>query len=353
MHFTNQYLVLVGVTSKSRKGSSWGNTKQILELGDATWLERVYGGASTGEGLIYQVRDAAKIKDGWDPGVTDKRLCDVEPEFGRVLQVAGRESNTLSAVFRQAWDDGDLRILTRTTPLKATGAHLSVIGHITKDELARLMNDTIAANGFGNRFLWVCCRRSKVLPESGGLPSSIPESFGEELKRACEWAEYLGALGPVRRDTDARALWLDRYPDLSEGKPGLLGAMTSRAEAHVMRLATIYAVLDLRDQIHARHLQAALELWRYAEASARFIFGDALGDPTADELLTAIRQQPRGMTRTEIRDYFGRNQSSREIGRALAKLSEHGLATMTTVKDGGGRPAECWKPIFSPVAVLV
>ena len=54
------------------------------------------------------------------------------------------------------------------------------------------------------------------------------------------------------------------------------------------------------------HLRAALACWAYAERSARFIFGDTLGDPVADEILRALRQQPAGMTRNEIRDLFDR-----------------------------------------------
>jgi len=61
-----------------------------------------------------------------------------------------------------------------------------------------------------------------------------------------------------------------------------LGAATNRAEAHVVRLAAIYATLDRDRQIRLPHLEAALALWRYSADSARWIFGDSLGDPTAE-----------------------------------------------------------------------
>ncbi len=47
-----------------------------------------------------------------------------------------REGNTLSAIIRQAWDTGNLQVKTRNNPNRATGAHISIIGHITKDELS-------------------------------------------------------------------------------------------------------------------------------------------------------------------------------------------------------------------------
>ena len=88
----------------------------------------------------------------------------------------------------------------------------------------------------------------------------------------------------MRRDDQARDLWGRVYPELSDGKPGLLGAVTSRAESQVMRLACVYALLDCSAEIRVEHLNAALAVWQYCHDSARFIFGDSLGDPTANEI---------------------------------------------------------------------
>ena len=43
-----------------------------------------------------------------------------------------REGNTLSYVTRQSWDGGRLQVMTRNNPMKATDAHVSKVGHITK-----------------------------------------------------------------------------------------------------------------------------------------------------------------------------------------------------------------------------
>jgi len=75
----------------------------------------------------------------------------------------------------------------------------------------------------------------------------------------------------MARDDEARSLWAAEYPRLSEGEPGLLGAILGRAEAHVLRLSLIYAVLDQSPVVRMEHLRAALAVWDYAEASARLI----------------------------------------------------------------------------------
>jgi ATP phosphoribosyltransferase regulatory subunit HisZ len=103
---------------------------------------------------------------------------------------------------------------------------------------------------------------------------------------------------------------------------GLFGAATARAEAQVVRLAMLYALLDEKAQIDMPHLLAALALWEYAEASARHVFGSSLGDPIADEILRAVRAAGQdGMTRTQIRDLFKRNCSAERIGAALDLLA--------------------------------
>jgi len=348
-HYLNLYAALVGLTSKGRKGTSWGHTENVVVAIDPNWRDRVVHGLSSGEGLIWAVRDPIvqrqPVKEKGrvteyedvvtDPGVEDKRLLVVEGEFATALRALGREGNILSAVIRNAWDTGDLRTLTKNSPAKATAAHISVIGHVTRDELLRYLDTTEAANGFANRFLWVCVRRSKVLPDGGHLHEVDMAPFIRKLRDAVEFARGVGEL---RRDEEARAIWHEVYPELSEGKPGLLGAAIARAEAQVMRLACLYVVLDRSTVVRREHLLAALAVWDYCEASARFIFGDALGDPLADEILRALRQAGEaGMTRAAIReDLFQRNVPARRIQRALTLLVEAGLVWVERRNDTGG-----------------
>ena len=57
-HFANLFLVVVGGTSKGRKGTSWGRVRQIFER-TGGWKPTV-SGLSSGEGLKYNVRDAVE-----------------------------------------------------------------------------------------------------------------------------------------------------------------------------------------------------------------------------------------------------------------------------------------------------
>jgi len=341
-HGCNLFAVMVGESAKSRKGSTWGQARGLLNLVDPIWTEGcISSGLSSGEGLIWATRDAIeKMKNGTtevvDPGVDDKRLLALEPEFASLLKIMGREGNTLSPVMRQSWDRIILRILNKNSPAKSTGAHVSILGHVTREELLRYLTDTEMGNGFANRFLWLCVKRSKMLPEGGGRPDF--HHLVPELKSAIDFGRTAGEL---KRNEAARKLWAAIYPELSTGKPGLFGSVTARAEAQVLRLSVLYAVLDVATEISLDHLKAALAVWDYCARSAKFIFGDALGDPVADHIHNTLKQNPEGLNRTDIYHLFHKHTASARIEQALGLLQITGRAR-SEMRKTGGRPVETW-----------
>jgi Protein of unknown function (DUF3987) len=346
VHHLKLNVGLVGDTSKGRKGMSWGYAREFMHATDERWTkERVLHGLSSGEGLIYVVRDRVEgeNKKGetvvLDEGVEDKRLLVLEPELAGVLKVMSREGNTLSPIIRQAWDDGTLQTLTKNSPMKATDAHVSIIGHITRSELLRHLTETEAVNGFANRFIWLMVRRSKVLP-FGGEWHKV--DIAPLVRRLCSALEFGSAPVLITWGDSARDIWRKVYGPLSEGELGLFGAVVGRAEAQVMRLAALYAVMDESHEIEREHLLAALALWDYSEKSAQYIFGDATGDPVADQILSALRAAGKdGMTRTEISNLFRRNMSSERIAQALSLLLAAGRVR-SKKQETGGRQAERW-----------
>jgi Protein of unknown function (DUF3987) len=217
---------------------------------------------------------------------------------------------------------------------KATNAHICILGHITKAELLRYLTEIEMANGYANRFLWAMVRRSKKISNPTGMPDSVLNRHIIDLKRAVDAAREIGEM---RRDEAAERRWVDLYDELSVEQPGLLGAITARAEVQVMRLAAIYAAMDGTALITCDHLEAALAVWRYCEASARYIFGDNTGDPVADRIIEALGQQG-AMARTAIWDLFGRHMSQDQNNRAIAMLQQAKRISVQEMSQGRGRP---------------
>ncbi len=353
-HFCKIWPVLVGETGKARKGTGKKRVDRLMRSADEEWHEVcTVTGLSSGEGLIFRVRDPVYVdaEDGprlKDPGTEDRRLLVEEPEFASVLVVAQREGNTLGMVLRNAWDNRPLETLTKNSPMRASDTHVTIVGHVTEGELLKHLTEQKLGAGIGNRFLFASVRRSKILPHGGGR-DVFPDALTARLKEAVEFGKRRREIrlsGEVEEGYgySTTELWEEVYPDLSSGKPGLFGAVVARAEAQVRRIATIYAVLDLSEEVRVAHLLAALAVWQYSEASARRIFGDRTGDALADELLEALGDAgDEGMTRTEIYDLFGRNQRRNRLGAVLRDLGSQGRARKRKDKpEGPGRPTERW-----------
>jgi len=330
-HPARLYVALVGRTSRARKGTAWANVRGIFAAATPDFVrDRVVSGLASGEGLIAAVAD--QVGDDGAPVSVDKRACAYEPELARVLTACAREGSTLSAILRDAWDRGDIGVLTRSKPLRATGAHIAVVSHITDDELSRTLTSTEIANGLANRFLFARVRRSKRLPEGGNLDEFAARRLGVEVGTALLSARKIGRL---RRDPEARELWAQMYAAIPDAD-GLAGAITARAEAQLLRLSVIYALLDGSAVITVEHLRAAEGVWDYCRTSAEQLFAGSSGDPLADQLLAAITKAgSAGLDRQAQHAAFGRNVTAARLTAARAALVERGLIRLLVEKTSG------------------
>ena len=126
------------------------------------------------------------------------------------------------------------------------------------DELVRQLDQTTFANGFANRFLFACVRRSQLLPHGGRQEPDVLAALGKRTMQAMAYAKELSRIGMT---PEAGRKWEEVYAELSADRPGLLGAVTARAEAQTIRLALLYALADLSAEIAIEHLEAALAVW--------------------------------------------------------------------------------------------
>ena len=363
-HATNIFVVVVGDTSSGRKGTSAEGARRLLVEADPSWKRSVASGLVSGEGVIHHVRDPRtghrKAKkgeqgadgDGFveeevDAGAEEKRLMVLVPEFAQVLATITRKDNTLSAVLRDMWDRGDAQTLAKNSPEHATGTLVSVLAHITPAELRARLNSTEIANGFANRFLFIAARRSKLLPRGGSVPHDTICDLARHIEDALVQARLLDEMGMSEA---AWTLWDGWYERLTTRPPTLLGAVTGRAAPIVRRLSLIYALMDERAQVEEGHLLAGLELWRYVEESATYIFGDRLGDQLADRCLTLLREAGAdGLTRTDLREKLGHRTPAEQITDVLAFLEGASLARHVQ-EQTGGRSAERWYAVGRSVA---
>lgn len=332
-HGTNLFTVIVGDTASARKGTSLGRALALVQAADPVWGQNNHGegGLSTSEGLINAVRDPSDF----DPiGVVDKRRLAAMGEFSETLIRMKGADNSLSTTLRSTWDGNTLRTLTRKAPMTATDAHISVIGHITEADLTEQLGSVQVFNGFGNRFLWVMATRSKHLAFGGELEIDDLPELVTQVRKALRWSQR----SERRIDFDAKAakMWPELYADLGHSEGGRFGAITDRAEAQVRRLALIYAVMDRSQKVTRDHLNAALEIWRYCEESAAYVFAEAPANPVEGTVLRLLEGHKGWLARAEInrRGFKGEIKAYR-LTSALNGLLERKLIEQQRIPTRG------------------
>jgi hypothetical protein len=350
-HYPNLFTLIVGRTARSRKGTSAQDIRVIMESAAPDWVrDNIKSGISSGEGIIEKIRDARfKMQKGIlvcaAMAVDDKRMLLDEREFSSALSKMKQETNIVSRVLREAWECPQiLQTMTKAEPSVATEPFISMVGHITLDELRQLLDKLSITDGFGNRFLYGCVNRSKLLPFGGNFDPVVVDQLGAKTRQAIEAAKTLGQVAVA---PEAKELWANIYTDVEQAPltSGLIDHVTARAAPQTLRLALLYALLDGSPQIAVPHLQAAVALWQFCKASAGYIFNDVSGDQIADTILRELEDvRPDGISRKDfIHDVFARNVRAYDIIAALRKLEAAGKARcQKQAQKGPGRPREMW-----------
>lgn len=340
-HPPRLYAAIAGASSRARKGTSAKPILRAFKEIPVKWrkgpsvADHTGGPLSSGEGLAFRLRER---EEGAEPDEgentagqpEDKRLFVLDEELAAAAANMKREGNTLSMALRSFWDSGDYEPLTKTAQVRVREAHVGIVTHITIREVRRNLDAMQIANGFANRFVWICARRAKLIPCPEAMPDAEFAAFQDRLWSRIRLAQSRSALSFT---PDARSLWEKVYPDISKDLPGAGGDITARGEAHCVRLALVYALQDGADAIRPEHLRSALALWQYARESALYIFGDGEEDGLLRKILFLLKSGPKSTT--ELNDLFGGHIPSRKMQAALQELIGCGLVIKQEIRTGG------------------
>ena len=332
-HPARLFVAIVGETSTGKKGTSWAAVRPFFRAAAPEWFSAAQrSGFGSGESLVSAF-DAPKVQNADDYEPVEMRALVFEPEFARILTVNGREGSTLSPILRQAWDGARLESRRAQGSRIVDCAHVSVLAHITPDELRGKLSGNDIAGGFANRFLFVCSHRSKMLPSGGNLTS---DTIAPLAKRLNDVIRYAVEHPLVMRRTPAAEVFWDEVYQSEPDRGGLIGEVTARNRAQMLRLSVAYAILDGVDNITRDHLAAARAAWNYCVASAEHVFGGRQADDLDNRLLDQYRATwPNGLDGTEIQNVLGRHVSAARLKDAHSRLEACGLIRQTKVATDG------------------
>jgi len=278
---------------------------------------------SSSEGLIFKLSN--QIETSKDP-----RMLVIETEFASVLLQSKRNGNTLSSTLRDAWDGAKLQTLTKSDPILAEGYHFSIVSHITKVELDKLMSEEDKYNGLANRFLWVFAERTILISN----PDTIDlGEYSNEIKALKRSLNKFYKKTDILFSKEAIEVWDRMYHELSSTGEVLVDAVNSRDESYLRRIAMIYAIADDSITIKTKHLESALAFIEYAKASTNYIFGGSVLSKKEQKLFDAIKNNSDGYSRTQAFKLFNNHVKADELNKLLSKLEDMNLISSQTNKD--------------------
>jgi hypothetical protein len=260
------------------------------------------------------------------------------------------KTGKLSQQLRNAWDGRAMSIArSRKRPVRATRAHISLLGNITPAELTRYYARLRNAGGLESRILFAYVTKTRDLSpfQAGRAPGDLADQLRQSLEhskegvllradpitaRLCEWRGVQpNTVIPVAEQVQADWLGLKRQLPAVDRD---LGSMFNRAEDNVIRLALTYALADRAASIRMEHINAAMALWEYCARSAEVIFRIPVGSlPPAMNarhvavLVKAMHERwPGWVPKSYINDrVFRGNVRGAEIDAILGHLADRGL----------------------------
>ena len=227
-HYTNEFVIRVGDSSTSRKGTGRDVIDKVLKQVDPTFKDRITSGFGSAEAIINQIRDStmetrqSKVKgvmvseQHLNRGVDDKRLFIREGEAASILVLADKKESFASVVLRNCWDGQPLRNIVKgktaeglSNSAKCESPHVSISGDTTIHELRARMPKGADENGFANRFLFPYVCRTKECPNGGPRLDWSARRFEQLRCKTLRWAK---TVKHVSMTDAARQWWCSPLP---------------------------------------------------------------------------------------------------------------------------------------------
>lgn len=274
-----------------------------------------------------------------------------EGELSNVFKLLSDGKQKAGETIRNAWDskpvynlvagksdDGEHKSLLCKNP------HISIIGSSTPALTKSTLPIGASTSGDGNRFIWCYTKRHQIIPrppepiewhtviiERGGYSVNLLEYLLDVVKHGKNGGKWrvVPLVQPAKKFWDALYLRMENDPATD-----FLGGMTSRAAAHIRRIATILALMDNETAVRVDHLKAAVAIWEYSLDSARYIFTACTLDQ-AKILRAAQDAGATGVTGTEVHKLFGNNKTAAWVNAQLKELmAKECLGHQLDVKTG-------------------
>ncbi|MFJ2033900.1 DUF3987 domain-containing protein [Streptosporangium sp. NPDC087985] len=334
--------VLVGNTGLGRKGTATRVALDVLRTALPDWTK-----ANILEGCPQS--GPAYVSTLADMGGTALML---EEEFADLLKVSARYKN-MGKALRRSWEGASVSNRTKEAVIHIDAPHVAIIGNVTPTEWGTSVGKADKAGGTLNRFLPLYVERSKRIRLSDQISatewSQLIKPLAAVLKAAVRFARNTEE---VTLSDAALSLWDDQLCEAIESLTIGREAMeqfAARGTDQAMRIAALYALADMRDEILPQDLDAAVSLVTYMAETVQFLSPDVTEAgaslPLEKRIEAFVRQAgEEGVPAGDLYRKFGMKKAEME-----AVVTGLPTVEIVTGKSTGGRPPRFYRYVAETV----
>lgn len=346
---------LVGMTGGGRKGTGTNvalgffenaeHNKHIkINFRDFVRDIKEGGVPDTGLGFLKNLKRAKDEETG-----EDRPQIYIQGEMDTMISSL-KKNTKLGSVLRAGWDGKPIVYESGVEAIEINRPHFGLILHVQPENVLAVKKSKDLSGGTYNRVLWFFVNQEKTLATFGKKEENVRlrELYREYARQLEINASRARAVGLVTV-SDETAHLFDRII-----KPALttlanahrdLAQFTQRSLAHVLRIGSLYALIDGRTEVVIEDFQAALALVEYSIRSVVYVLtpGNTFGGLSnlAEKIKEILDEEGGEMTVNDLWDKLGHKTKKPDMETAYLDIGGRELIKFKRPNKAGtlGRPA--------------
>ncbi len=322
--FPNFYTCLVGRSGLTRKDTTWSRAEDVLNdlhaysEDDPSPPFKTVRGLRSYEGLLDELAGERKV-----------RLI----QLGELLSLLAKaKQNSLGNIIPALTELYDMKNVVNPPVHQkdvkpAREPFLSILAGTTQEWLQKALTERDIYGGFANRWLYFHGLPKDPMPNPPKVDLDKHNKLVHELNQIRNWADDVPD-GEITTSNEANTLFEDYYRDYYWRcqQPGLIPTLIVRIQDFIWKIALLYAADTMSETISRDHLEAAIAVGNYLEASVTDVFanfGESKGKQAERRVIDYLKGLGRPIPYRDV--YHNLNLSGTELQTVVEPLSRLGL----------------------------
>jgi hypothetical protein len=342
--FPNFYNCLVGRSGLTRKDTTWSRAESVLNdlhaysEDEASPPFKAVRGLRSFEGLLDELAGERKV-----------RLI----MLGELLSLFAKASQqSLSNIIPGLTEFYDMKDIVNPPVHQkdvkpAKEPFLSIMAGTTQDWLQKALTERDIYGGFANRWLFFFGLPKEPMPNPPKMDQNKRTKLVIDLNQLREWAVGVPN-GEITMSVEANTLFEDYYREYYRRcqQPGLIPTLIVRIQDFIWKIALLYAVDNMSNTISREHLEAAIAVGKYLEASVAEVFagfGTSNGKAQETRLLDFLKAENGPVPERDV--YRRLKLSAKELESLIMPLVKIGVIKNSYMHTGKGRQIRTYEAV--------